>query len=124
MKAVVPPLALALVPLLTMTACGDPVRKVSENSLLNATARGTTDELHGIGYTVRKGMRCRTLSADTLSVVRVRCVGRTDRDEPVRVDAVAYQANSPHPHQEYVITVSGREVVRRPCLGQGCQDPA
>ena len=116
-------LVLALIPLLAVTACGNPVRKVSESSLLNATARGATDELRGIGYTVRKGMRCRTLSADMLSVVRVQCVGRTDRDEPVRVDAVAYQANSPHPHQEYVITVNGREVVRRPCLGQGCQDP-
>ncbi|MCO5993054.1 hypothetical protein [Actinoallomurus rhizosphaericola] len=119
MKAV----ALALILLLLVAACENPVRKVSESSLRNATAYGARDELRDLGYTIRAGMRCRTLSADTLSVVRVQCVGRTDRDEPVRVDAVAYRANSPHPLQEYVITVSGREVVRRPCLGQGCQDP-
>ncbi|GAA4609068.1 hypothetical protein GCM10023195_36180 [Actinoallomurus liliacearum] len=119
MKAVI----LALIPLLMVGRCENPVRKVAESSLRNATARGAADELRGLGYTVRPGMRCRTLSADTLSVVRVQCVGRTRRGEPVRVNAVAYQANSPHPRQEYVITVSGREVVRRPCLGQGCQDP-
>jgi hypothetical protein len=115
--------ALLVIALLAVAGCADPVRKVSESSLRNATARGATDELRGIGYTVRKGIHCRTLSADMLSVIRVQCLGRTNRDEPVRVDAVAYQANSAHPHQEYLITVSGREVVRRPCLGQGCQDP-
>ncbi|WP_433180544.1 hypothetical protein [Actinoallomurus sp. CA-150999] len=119
------PLVLVLIALLALFAgsCGDPVRKVSESSLLNATAKGTADELRGIGYAVRSRMNCRTLSADTLSVVRVRCVGRTVRGEPVRVDAVAYEAGSAHPRQDYVITVSGREVVRRPCLGQGCLDP-
>jgi hypothetical protein len=119
----VKPLVLVLIALLA-ASCGNPVRRVSESSLLNATAKGTADELRGIGYTVRSRMNCRTLSADTLSVVRVRCVGRTDRGEPVRVEAVAYEAGSAHPRQDYVITVSGREVVRRPCLGQGCQDPA
>ncbi|GAA4633986.1 hypothetical protein GCM10023196_073730 [Actinoallomurus vinaceus] len=119
------PFAFVLITLIALLAgsCGDPVRKVSESSLLNATAKGAADELRGIGYTVRARMDCRTLSADTLSVVRVRCVGRTNRNEPVRVDAVAYEAGSVHPRQDYVITVSGREVVRRPCLGQGCQDP-
>jgi hypothetical protein len=118
----VKPLVLLLIALLA-ASCGNPVRRVSESSLLNATAKGAADELRGIGYTVRGGMKCRTLSADTLSVVRVRCVGRTDHDEPVQVNAVAYEADSAHPRQEYIITVSGREVVRRPCLGRGCQDP-
>jgi hypothetical protein len=114
--------AFVLALLLTATACTDPVRKVSESSLRNATARGATEEMRGLGYTIRKGMRCRTLSADTMSVVRVQCLGRTSRDEPVRVDAVASDAASAHPRQEFVITVSGREVVRTHCLGQGCQD--
>lgn len=103
-------------------ACTNPVRKVSESSLRNATARGATEEMRGLGYTIRKGMRCRTLSADTMSVVRVQCLGSTTRNEPVRVDAVASDAGSAHPRQEFVITVSGREVVRTHCLGQGCQD--
>jgi hypothetical protein len=113
---------LLLIALLAVAACNNPVRTVSESSLRNATARGATVELRGIGYTIRSGMRCRTLSADSLIVIRVECVGRTTRGEPVRVDGVAYQANSARPRQDYVITVGGREVVRRPCLGQGCLD--
>jgi hypothetical protein len=108
--------------LLLLAACTNPVQKVSENSLRNATARGATEEMHGLGYTIKNGMRCRTLSPDTMSVIRVRCVGHTSRDEPVRVDAVASDAGSAHPRQEFVITVAGREVARTHCLGQGCQD--
>jgi hypothetical protein len=114
-------LALVLVGAVS-AGCTDPVRKVAESSLRNATARGATEEMRGLGYTIRKGMRCRTLSADTMSVVRVQCLGRTTRDEPVRVDAVASDAGSAHPRQEFVITVSGREVVRTHCLGRACQD--
>jgi hypothetical protein len=122
-KLLVATLVLVALPaLLTVAGCTDPVRKVSESSLRNATARGATEEMRGLGYEIRKGMRCRTLSADTMSVVRVQCVGRTTRDEPVRVDAVAFSAGSAHPRQEFVIKVGGREVVRTPCLGQGCQD--
>lgn len=117
--AVTPALAMALA--LTAGGCADPVRKVSESSLRNATATDATDELRGLGYTVRD-MRCRTLSADRIAVIRVTCSGRSAHGEPVRVDGVAYQAGSAHPRQEYVITVAGREVVRRPCLGQACQD--
>lgn len=108
--------------LLLVAGCTNPVRKVSESSLRNATARGATEEMRGLGYTIKRGMRCRTLSADTMSVVRVQCLGRTARDEPVRVDAVASDAGSAHPRQEFVITVGGRQVVRTHCLGQGCQD--
>jgi hypothetical protein len=115
-------LVVLLLQLLPLLGCANPVRKVSESSLRNATARSATEEMRGLGYTIRKGMRCRTLSADTLSVVRVQCLGRTTRNEPVRVDAVASDAGSAHPRQEFVITVSGREVVRTSCLGQGCQD--
>lgn len=113
---------IALVASISPAACTNPARKVSESSLRNATARGATEEMRGLGYVIRKGMRCRTLSADTMSVVRVQCVGRTTRDEPVRVDGVASDAGSANPRQEFVITVSGREVVRSPCLGRGCRE--
>jgi hypothetical protein len=123
-KGLVSPLVLILVllVLVLVAACTNPVRKVSESSLRNATARGATEEMRGLGYTIRRGMRCRTLSADTMSVVRIQCLGRTTRDEPVRVDAVATAAGSAHPRQEFVITVGGREIVRTHCLGQGCPD--
>ncbi len=107
---------------LLLSGCTNPVRTVSESSLRNATARGAVEEMRGLGYTVRRGMRCRTLSPDTLSVIRVQCLGRTTGGEPVRVDAVASDAESAHPRQEFVITVGGREVSRTHCLGQGCLD--
>jgi hypothetical protein len=113
---------LAVVALFAVFGCAEPVRKISETSLRNATARGAADEMRGLGYTIKSGMRCRTLSPESLSVVRVRCVGRTTREQPVRVDAVAYDANAAHPRQEFVITVAGRAVIRTPCLGQGCRD--
>jgi hypothetical protein len=116
---------LLIILLLLMTvaaACTNPVRKVSESSLRNATARGAAEEMRGLGYPIKNGLRCRTLSADTMSVVRVQCLGRTMRDEPVRVDAVAFDAASAHPRQEFVIRVRGREIVRTDCLGQGCAD--
>ena len=105
-----------------LCACTNPVRKVSESSLRNATARGATEEMRGLGYSIRKGMRCRTLSPDTMAVIRVQCVGRTTRGEPVRVDAVASDATSANPRQEFVITVGGRPIVRTSCLGRGCED--
>jgi hypothetical protein len=113
--------ATAVIVAVVAGGCGDPARKVSESSLRNATATDATDELRGLGYTVRD-MRCRTLSADRIAVIRVTCSGRSAHAEPIRVDGVAYQAGSAHPRQEYVITIAGREVVRRPCLGQACRD--
>ncbi len=121
MRRVVP-LVCVLVMAVSPAACTNPARKISESSLRNATARGAAEELRGLGYVIRKGMRCRTLSADTMSVVRVQCTGRTTREEPVRVDGVASDAGSANPRQEFVITVGGREVVRAPCLGRGCED--
>jgi hypothetical protein len=112
----------ALVAVLVVFGCGAPVRKVSESSLRNATARGAADEMRALGYPIKSRMRCRTLSPDSPSVVRVRCAGRTIREEPVRVEAVAYDANAAHPRQQFVITVAGREVIRAPCLGQSCRD--
>lgn len=113
--------AIALVVALLAAGCAEPVRKISDGSLRNATARGAADAIRGIGYKISGGMRCRTLSPESPSVVRVRCVGRTTGDEPVRVDAVAHDATTAHPRQEFVITVAGHEVMRTPCLGQGCR---
>jgi hypothetical protein len=37
------------------------------------------------------------------------------------VDAVAADANAERPMQEFVITVAGHEIIRTPCLGDGCR---
>lgn len=112
----------AVAAVLLVFGCAQPVRKISDGSLRNATARGAADAMRRIGYRIKSGMRCRTLSPESPSVVRIRCLGRTIGEEPVRVEAVARDANAAHPRQEFVITVAGREVIRAPCLGQSCQD--
>lgn len=111
----------ALAAVLAGGGCAGPERTVSESSLRNATARGAAERLRSLGYPVKNGMRCRTLPDRILSVVRVRCSGRTTRGEPVRVDAVARDATTARPRQQFVITVGGRQVVRAPCLGRDCR---
>jgi hypothetical protein len=107
---------------LLITSCQDPERQVSDGSLRNATANGAATELAGLGYRLKDRLDCRIPASSTLSVVRVWCDGRTAGGEPVRVDAVAYDANTSHPRQEFVIDVAGHEVLRKPCLGAGCRN--
>jgi len=107
---------------LLITSCQNPERQVSDGSLRNATANGAAAELAGLGYRLKDRLDCRIPATSTLAVVRVWCVGRTVGGEPVRVDAVAYDANTSHPRQDFVIDVAGHEVLRKPCLGAGCRD--
>lgn len=107
---------------LLITSCQDPERQVSDGALRNATANGAAAELAGLGYRLQNRLDCRIPASSTLAVVRVWCVGQTAGGQPVRVDAVAYAANTSHPRQEFVIDVAGQEVLRKPCLGAGCRD--
>jgi hypothetical protein len=105
-----------------LTGCRNPAVTVSDGALRNATANGAATELRGIGYRLRHRLRCRTPAGNTPRVVQVHCAGTTVDGRPVRVDGIAYDADTRHPHQEFVILVSGQEVVRTPCLGLGCSD--
>jgi hypothetical protein len=105
-----------------ITGCQAPERQISEGTLRNATANGAAAELAGLGYRLENRLDCRIPATSTLAVVRVWCAGQTDGGRPVRVDAVAYDADTSHPRQEFVIDVAGQEVVRKPCLGAGCRD--
>jgi hypothetical protein len=107
---------------LLITSCQNPSRQVSDGSLRIATANGAAAELAGLGYRLRSRLDCRIPPGSTLAVVRVWCDGETAGGQPVRVDAIAYEANTRHPRQEFVIDVAGREVLRKPCLGEGCRD--
>lgn len=108
---------------LLIAGCQNPERQVSEGSLRTATANGAAAELAGLGYQLRNRLDCRLPAGTTMQVVRVRCLGQTTAGQPVRVDGVAYDADTRHPRQEFVIAVAGREVLRKPCLGEGCGDP-
>jgi len=113
------PLLAALV--LLLAGCEDPVRTVSDGALRTATANGATTELGRRGYRLVGKLRCSTPDS-TRQVVKVRCVGQTTAREPVVVDGAAYDADSAHPRQQFVIEVGREPVVRTTCLGQGCRD--
>jgi hypothetical protein len=105
-----------------ITSCQDPSRQVSEGSLRNATANGAAAELQRLGYRLKERLNCQIPRNSTMAVARVGCAGETVRGLPVRVDAVAYDADTRHPQQDFVITVAGHEVLRKPCLGEGCRE--
>jgi hypothetical protein len=121
-----PPSVIALTLLLCaagmlISSCQNPSRTVSEGSLRNATATGAATELHALGYRLKNRLNCQIPGTSTLAVVRVWCVGQTVAGQPVRVDAVAYDADTRHPRQQFVIAVAGRAVLRKPCLAEGCR---
>jgi hypothetical protein len=105
--------------LLGLCGCGA-MRDISEKAFGNATGIGAKAELDRSGHPVRGTIACTLPRDNTPSVVRVHCTGRTVRGEPIRVWGIAHGADTPDPRQEFVITVAGREVLRKPCLGLSC----
>jgi hypothetical protein len=104
---------------LTLCACG-PMERISEGAFRNATASGAGMELERLGYRVDGRLICVLPRGNTLSVVRVNCAGRTVRGQQVALSGIAHGAETKNPKEQYVITVGGREVLRKPCLGLGC----
>jgi hypothetical protein len=112
--------AVALIALaLTLCGCGL-AREISIQAFRNAVADGAKTELRRLGYHVHGTLDCRLPPGNTLSVVRVRCTGRTVDGRPVAVTGIARNADTARPRQEFVISVAGREVLRKSCLGEGC----
>ncbi|MBC6460096.1 hypothetical protein [Actinomadura sp. HBU206391] len=106
---------------LALTLCGCGVaREISTKAFRNAVATGATAELRGLGYHVRGTLDCTLPPGNTLAVVRVRCTGRTVDGRPITLTGIARHADTGRPRQEFVITVAGREVLRKSCLGRGC----
>ena len=104
---------------LAVCGCG-PMQRISDGSFRNATITGAGMELERLGYRVDGRLTCELPKGNTLASVRVDCTGRTVRGQPITVTGTARAANTRDPIQEYVITVAGREVLRKPCLGLGC----
>jgi hypothetical protein len=104
---------------LVLCGCG-PMERISEGAFRNATATGAGMELERLGYHVHGRLVCVLPRGNTLAVVRVTCAGRTVTGQQVAVDGIAHGADTRTPAERYVITVGGREVLRKPCLGLGC----
>jgi hypothetical protein len=110
---------LTVLMILGLCGCGA-MRDISEKAFGTATATGARTELGRSGHPVRGTIACTLPRDNTPSVVRVHCTGRTVRGEPIRVRGIARDADTPNPRQEFVVTVAGREVLRKACLGLGC----
>ncbi|TDC90770.1 hypothetical protein [Actinomadura sp. 7K507] len=110
----------AVLLVLTMSGC-TPMERVSEGAYRNAVTGGTVDELKAQGIELRARPECKTPETGTASVVRVNCTAQTRTGEPVAVEGTASQADTGRPRESYVVTVGGREVLRKDCLGSGCR---
>lgn len=105
---------------LSVSGC-EPMARISDGSLRNATAAGAAGELRRLGHQPKGVLRCETPASNTRSVVRIDCRGRTAAGEPIEVTGAAHDADTPHPQESYVIKVGGREVLRTNCLDSGCR---
>ncbi|GAA1784983.1 hypothetical protein [Actinomadura chokoriensis] len=116
----IPVLALAVLLALTMSGC-KVMQRISEGAYRNAVTDGVVDELKVRGIELRERPLCKSPAATAESVVRVDCTARTRSGEPVTVEGVAFDADTDRPRETYVVTVGGREVLRKDCLGLGCE---
>ncbi|GAA2249908.1 hypothetical protein AB0C84_35060 [Actinomadura sp. NPDC048955] len=116
--------AAVLVLLLAVTMSGCKVmQRISDGAYRNAVSDGVVDELDAQGIKLRERPDCESPGRETDSVVRVDCTARTTTGEPVVVEGVAHDADTERPLEAYVVTVGGREVLRKECLGLGCEHP-
>jgi hypothetical protein len=125
--------AALVVVLLAVTGC-EPMRRGSEGAYRHAVADGATAELARLGVRMRRSPDCTTSVTPVTSqaapgtpgpgggtLVRVRCTGRTTNGARVEVSGHATRAETARPRESYTISVDGREIVRKPCLGAGCR---
>ncbi|WP_067456667.1 hypothetical protein [Actinomadura macra] len=95
------------------------MQRISDGSYNNAVTDGVVAELADRGIRLEHRPSCETQDSGT-SVVHVRCTALTSTGEDVTVEGVADDADTKHPRETYVVTIDGREVLRKDCLGLGC----
>lgn len=110
---------LAVLPL-SLSGC-KVMQRISDGSYNNAVTDGVVAELKDRGIRLKHRPSCKTPDSGSKSVVHVHCTAETRSGQPVTVTGLAWDANTSHPHEHYVVTVAGREVLRKGCLGLGCR---
>ncbi|TDD84058.1 hypothetical protein E1293_13630 [Actinomadura darangshiensis] len=114
-------IVLAVVLALTMSGC-KVMQRISDGAYRNAVTDGVVDELQAKGIELQARPMCESPGRETDSVVRVSCTGETTTGERVAVEGIAYDADTERPRESYTVTIDGREVLRKDCLGLGCDD--
>jgi hypothetical protein len=115
----VPAVLLTVLLAVTMSGC-KVMQRISDGAYRNAVTDGVVDELRTQGIELRNRPTCKSPGRETDSVVRVDCTAETRTGEPVAVEGIVFDADSDRPRESYVITVGDREVLRKDCLGLGC----
>ncbi|MFC9976260.1 hypothetical protein ACFVH6_35745 [Spirillospora sp. NPDC127200] len=111
----------ALVAMVSLSGC-ELMQRISEGAYRNAVTDGVVKELDDRGVRLRARPECGSLESGPADTVRITCTAVTTAGEPVRVTGGAADAGARHPRELFVITVGGREVLRRDCLGLGCAE--
>ncbi|MES9609683.1 hypothetical protein AB0C69_39245 [Actinomadura sp. NPDC048032] len=117
-----PAAVLAVLLAVTMSGC-KVMQRISDGAYRNAVTDGVVDELGEQGIELRERPDCRSPGRETDAEVRVDCTALTTTGEPVTVEGVVHDADTERPRESYVVSVGGREVLRKSCLGLGCEHP-
>ncbi|MBW8485780.1 hypothetical protein [Actinomadura parmotrematis] len=113
--------ALALALLVGASSSGCRVmQRISEGAYRNAVTDGTIAELSARGVRLAGRPACAMPAARPGDRMTISCTASTATGEPVRVSGTAAEVGTRHPRELYVITVAGRELLRKDCLGLGC----
>ncbi|TDD95437.1 hypothetical protein [Actinomadura rubrisoli] len=115
-----PAVAMAALLAVPMSGC-KVMQRISDGSFNNAVTDGVVAELRDRGVRLEHRPSCKTPDSGSTSVVRVHCTARTRAGEPITVTGLAEAADTAHPRELYVVTVGGRELFRKDCLGLGCR---
>jgi hypothetical protein len=113
--------AVLLAGLLAFSLSGcEMMTRISDGAYRTAVTDGSIVELKEHGIRLDGRPDCSSPKPKPGSVVVIDCTGRTAGGEPVVVTGRTTAADSDHPRERYVITVGGRQIVDKTCLGRGC----
>jgi hypothetical protein len=112
--------AMAALLAFSLSGC-EMMTRISDGAYRTAVTDGSIRELKEHGIRLDGRPDCSSPKSRPGSVVVIDCTGRTAGGEPVVVTGRTTAAESAHPRERYVITVGGRQVIDKDCLGQGCR---
>ncbi|MCP2337075.1 hypothetical protein [Actinomadura rupiterrae] len=100
------------------------MQRISEGAYRNAVADGASADLRARGVRLEGRPACQTPPTGAFAEVRIDCTARTIEGEPVEISGTVSDADSSTPRERYQVTVGGRLLIDRDCLGTGCKHSA
>ncbi|RFU38719.1 hypothetical protein DZF91_26185 [Actinomadura logoneensis] len=110
----------ALLAVAGLSGCGA-MQRISEGAYRNAVADGAVADLRARGVRLHARPVCQTPSTGTVAEVRITCTARTTDGQPVQIRGTVTAADTAEPRERYQVTVGGRLLIDRDCIGTGCR---